>query len=227
MSSPTPPTAAVADAALRLGIEPRLAPVALRPLAACAPLSGRARPVTHLGSVDVLLETIDEAAPGDVMVIDNGGRLDEACIGDLMVLEAERAGLAAMVVWGLHRDTAQLREIGLPVFSLGACPFGPRRVPPAARRMNSAFLDGVAVTESDHVFADDDGVLVVASDRMDEVIELAREIQRVETAQAERMRAGDSLRAQLDFSAYRLRQATDPDLTLRRYLRERGGAIEV
>jgi 4-hydroxy-4-methyl-2-oxoglutarate aldolase len=227
MSSPTPPTAAVADAALRLGIEPRLAPVALRPLAACTPLSGRARPVTHLGSVDVLLETIDEAAPGDVMVIDNGGRLDEACIGDLMVLEAERAGLAAMVVWGLHRDTAQLREIGLPVFSLGACPFGPRRVPPAGRRMNSAFLDGFAVTESDHVFADDDGVLVVASDRMDEVIELAREIQRVETAQAERMRAGESLRAQLDFSAYRRRQATDPDLTLRRYLQERGGAIEV
>ena len=117
-----PPTAAVADAALRLGVDARLAPVALRALLPCAPLAGRARPVTHLGSVDVLLETIDDAAPGDVLVIDNGGRLDEACIGDLMVLEAERAGLAAMVVWGLHRDTAQLREIGLPRVQ-------PRRVP--------------------------------------------------------------------------------------------------
>ncbi|WP_448808261.1 RraA family protein [Agromyces bauzanensis] len=221
------PTAAVADAALRLGVDARLAPVALKPLVPCAPLAGRARPVTHLGSVDVLLETIDDAAPGDIMVIDNGGRLDEACIGDLMVFEAERAGLAAMVVWGLHRDTAQLREIGLPVFSLGACPFGPRRVPPAGRRMNSAFLDGVAVTEGDHVFVDDDGVLVVASDGVDEVIALARDIQRVETAQAERMRAGSSLREQLDFSAYRRRQAADPELTLRRYLQERGGAIEV
>ena len=63
--------------------------------------------------------------------------------------------------------------------------------------------------------------------RLDEVIGLAREIQRVETAQVERMRAGESLREQLDFSAYRRRQATDPDLTLRRYLQERGGAIEV
>ncbi len=193
----------------------------------CAPLAGRARPVTHLGSVDVLLETIDDAAPGDVLVIDNGGRLDEACIGDLMVLEAERAGLAAMIVWGLHRDTAQLREIGLPVFSLGACPYGPRRVPPAGRRMRTAFLDGIAVTEADHVFADDDGVLVVASDRVDEVVELAFQIQRTETAQADRMRAGTSLRTQLDFAGYRERQASDPELTLRRHLQERGGAIEV
>jgi 4-hydroxy-4-methyl-2-oxoglutarate aldolase len=226
-AAPAPPTAAVADAALRLGVDARLAPVALRALLPTAPINGRARPVTHLGSVDVLLETIDDASPGDILVIDNGGRLDEACVGDLMVLEAERAGLAAMVVWGLHRDAAQLREIALPVWSLGTCPFGPRRVPPAGRRMASAFLDGVAVTESDHVIADDDGVLVVASDRIEGVLELAREIQRVETSQAERMRQGTSLREQLDFAAYRERQASDPDLTLRRHLQQRGGAIEV
>ena len=225
--STPPPTAAVADAALRLGIEARLAPVGLRPLLPTGAIDGPARAVTHLGSVDVLLETIDDAAPGDIMVIDNGGRLDEACIGDLMVLEAERAGLAGIVVWGLHRDTAQLREIGLPVWSLGACPYGPRRVPPAGRRMPSAFLDGIAVGEGDYVFADDDGVLVVAADRVQQLVEVARSIQRTETAQAERMRRGTSLREQLDFAGYRERQASDPDLTLRQHLRERGGAIEV
>jgi len=222
-----PPTAAVADAALRLGVEARLAPVSLRPLLPTPPIAGPARPVTHLGSVDVLLETIDDAPPGAIMVVDNGGRLDEACVGDLMVLEAERAGLAGMVIWGLHRDTAQLREIGLPVFSLGACPYGPRRVPPAGRRMASAVLDGVAVGEDDHVFADDDGVLVVASVHVDAIVETALAIQRTETAQADRMRGGESLRAQLDFAGYRAQQAADPELTLRRHLTERGGAIEV
>ena len=222
-----PPTAAVADAALRLGVEVRLAPVSLRPLLPAPPVAGPARPVTHLGSVDVLLETIDDAPPGAIMVVDNGGRLDEACVGDLMVLEAQRAGLAGMVIWGLHRDTAQLREIGLPVFSLGACPYGPRRVPPAGRRMASALLDGVAVAEDDHVFADDDGVLVAASVHVDALVETALAIQRTETAQADRMRRGESLRAQLDFAGYRARQAADPELTLRRHLTERGGAIEV
>lgn len=222
-----PAAAAVADAALRLGVEARLAPVTIRPIGPTAPIAGPARPVTHLGSVDVLLETIDDAPPGAILVVDNGGRLDEACVGDLMVLEAERAGLAGMVVWGLHRDTRQLHEIGLPVFSLGACPYGPRRVPPAGRRMPTAVLDGVVVTEDHHVFADDDGVLVVASAHVEELIETALAIQRVETAQAERMRGGESLRSQLDFAGYRQRQAGDPDLTLRRHLAERGGAIEV
>jgi regulator of RNase E activity RraA len=41
-----------------------------------------------------------------VLVVDNGGRLDEACAGDLVALEAQAAGLEGLVIWGLHRDTA-------------------------------------------------------------------------------------------------------------------------
>ena len=52
-------------------------------------------------------------------------------------------------------------------------------------------------------------------------------IQRTETAQADRMRAGASLRTQLDFTAYRAGQAADPGYSLRDHLREHGGAIEV
>ncbi len=108
------PTAAVADAAVRLGIPVAVAPVALTALLPGRPFHGPAAPVTHLGSVDVLLETIDDAPPGAVLVVDNGGRHDEACVGDLMLLEAKLAGMAGAVIWGLHRDTTQLREIGLP-----------------------------------------------------------------------------------------------------------------
>ena len=68
------------------------------------------------------------AAPGDVLVGDNGGILDEACVGDLVALEAHAAGREGMVIWGLHRDTADIRAIGLPVFSLGAIPTGPLRL---------------------------------------------------------------------------------------------------
>ena len=62
------------------------------------------------------------------MVIDNGGRDDEGCIGDLITLEAATAGLGGILVWGRHRDSAELRRIGLPLFSLGACSTGPRRL---------------------------------------------------------------------------------------------------
>jgi 4-hydroxy-4-methyl-2-oxoglutarate aldolase len=227
----TLPTAAIADASVRLGIAVRAAPASLRPLTAATPsmgtFQGPARPVTHLGSVDVLLETIDDAPAGSVLVVDNAGREDEACLGDLIVLEASLAGFAGIVVWGRHRDSAQLVEIGLPLHSLGAYPFGPRRVPPPGRAMRSAYLDGVPVTEHDYVVADDDGVLFVSADHRRDVFSLAEEIQRTEAAQARRMAGGDSLRAQLDFAGYRARQAGDPTLTLRQHLLERGNSIEV
>jgi 4-hydroxy-4-methyl-2-oxoglutarate aldolase len=50
-------------------------------------------PVRHYGSVDIFLEAIGAAEPGDILVIDNGGRMDEACIGDLAVLEVQAFGL--------------------------------------------------------------------------------------------------------------------------------------
>ncbi|HEU4808646.1 MAG TPA: RraA family protein, partial [Homoserinimonas sp.] len=65
-----------------------------------------------------------------------------------------------------------------------------------------------------------------AADRKVELFQKAREIQRKESAQAEKMRGGTSLRQQLDFAAYKARQATDPDYTLRQHLVERGNSIE-
>jgi 4-hydroxy-4-methyl-2-oxoglutarate aldolase len=219
-------TAAIADASVRLGVTVRSAPAQLRPLIPGRIFSGPVRPITHLGSVDVLLETIDDAPPGGVLVIDNGGREDEACVGDLVVLEAKLAGLSGIIIWGRHRDTAQLTQIGLPLHSLGAYSFGPRRVPPAGAPMRSAYLDGAAITDEDAVVADDDGALFLGPDRRDELLALARTIQENETAQADRMRAGQSLRLQLDFAGYRARQAIDPGITLRQHLRERGSSIE-
>lgn len=223
---PVPPTAAVADAALRLGVPLAVAPPAIVPLLPGTRFAGPAAPVTHLGSVDVLLEAIDDAPPGGVLVVDNGGRSDEACVGDLVVLEAATAGLAAVVIWGRHRDTAELRRIGLPVHSLGAHPSGPRRVPPSGPAMRVAQLDGVAVPPGALLVGDDDGLLVLPAADAERALALAHEIQAVEAAQARRMAEGESLRAQLDFAGYRRRQGAEPGYTLRRHLAERGGAIE-
>jgi regulator of RNase E activity RraA len=120
----------VADACLRLGISVRCAPAGTSPLWSGTHVVGRVCPAHHYGSVDVFLEAIDRSDPGDVLVVDNNGRLDEACVGDLITLEAGRAGLSGVVIWGLHRDTADLRTIRLPIFSLGALPTGPQRLEP-------------------------------------------------------------------------------------------------
>ena len=82
-------TALIADAALRLKIPFRISPPGLGPMTPHQRLAGPVLPVRHFGSVDIFLEAMQSARRGDVLVIDNGGRLDEGCIGDLTALEAE------------------------------------------------------------------------------------------------------------------------------------------
>ncbi|WP_308191851.1 RraA family protein [Kitasatospora humi] len=171
-------TAHVADACIRAKLPVRCGPAGMRPLAPGSKVAGRVAPARHVGSVDVFLEVFERhAAPGDVLVVDNAGRLDEACVGDLAALEAAAAGLSGMVVWGLHRDTAELRAIGLPVFSLGALPTGPQRLDARpADAVRCAGLGPWRVTSDDLVLGDDDGVIVIAAERAEELLALAESI---------------------------------------------------
>ena len=220
-------TALIADACVRLTLPIRAAPPTLQALIPGSHGVGRAVPVRHYGSVDIFLDVLETAQPGDVLVIDNGGRMDEACIGDLVVLEAQAAGIAAIVVWGLHRDTTDLLQIGVPVFSLGRFPVGPLRLDSwddDARQV--AHVGNVAVTRDDLIFADDDGVVVVAAELGEQVLHTAHTVWVQERHQAVAIREGTSLRNQVQFQAYRMRRQADPSFTFRQHLRQIGGAIE-
>ncbi|TCP53417.1 regulator of RNase E activity RraA [Tumebacillus sp. BK434] len=221
-------TPLLADACLRLKIPYRMAPAGLRPVSAAARTAGRVLPVRHYGSVDIFLEAMHAAEAGDVLVIDNQGRTEEACIGDLTVLEAQASGLAGMVVWGLHRDTAELIEIAFPVFTYGAVPTGPLRLAPREpEALQSAVCGDFTVSAEDVVFADHDGALFVSGHAdLQQLIDVAESIARNERRQADLIRSGQTLRDQLRFAEYLEKRSADANYSFREHLRGIGGSIE-
>jgi regulator of RNase E activity RraA len=162
-----------------------------------------------------------------VLVIDNGGRPDEGCIGDLTALEAKSSALAGIVHWGFHRDTPELVEIGLPLFSYGSCPAGPIRSDPRESEVfSSARFGDFLATGQDAVFADDDGAVFVTFQIVKEILSTAREIRDIERGQAELFHRGKNLRMQLRFDDYLSKRTADPSYTFREHLRQIGGAME-
>ena len=113
------------------------------------------------------------------------------------------AGLSGGVIWGLHRDTADIRAIGLPVFSLGSISTGPLHLEERAKdALESAAVGTWTVSRADLVLGDDDGVVFVPADRAEEIFTLAEGIRDTERHQAGRIQAGLSLREQVGFDAY-------------------------
>lgn len=218
----------IADACVQLSLPVRVGPAGLRPNIAGIKAAGPARPARHAGSTDVFLEAIADSKKGDVLVIDNSGRTDEGCIGDLVVGEAFMSGITGTVCWGTHRDTTAILAMGAKVWSLGTCPNGPldlrRR---AATALTAANIGAATVTLEDWVFADDDGVVVVATADLDRIVDAAKDIAAREGAQAARLLKGELLRVQLDLATYLARRDADPNHTFREHLKSFGGAIEI
>jgi 4-hydroxy-4-methyl-2-oxoglutarate aldolase len=138
-----------------------------------------------------VMGALEEAAPGDVLVIAaNGG--SRAVFGELFATEARRRGLAGIVADGFCRDLRGLRRIALPVFARGTTPRSGTTLSRAARGA-TVVCGGVEVAPGDIVFGDDDGLLIAAPERIAAALETAELIARSERAILAAQAGGEAL----------------------------------
>jgi regulator of RNase E activity RraA len=213
-------TSLVASACQQLNVGLRVAPAGIRSLRAHQRLIGRVIPVRYYGSIDVVLEALEHSNPGDVLVIDNKGRLYEACIEHLTVLEATSAGITGAVVWGVHRETDKLRALDFALFSYGSFPRETvqlRQAPPDS--LAAARIGIATVTRDDVVVADSDGVLFVPNSRLGDILQAASSIGMNQSDRAGLVGKGTNLRQQFGFRRYLTVRQEDPTYTFRKHLR--------
>jgi regulator of RNase E activity RraA len=138
-----------------------------------------------------VLSALDEASPGDVLVVVTS-RGNRAVVGELFATEAKRRGLAGIVVDGLCRDVAGLRRLGLPFFARGTVPASGTTISrmPLRKRVRCG---GVDVDPGDIVFGDDDGLVIAPAERLAAALEGGEAVARAERAMLAAMAEGRPL----------------------------------
>ncbi|HEY8418639.1 MAG TPA: hypothetical protein VIK93_11460 [Limnochordales bacterium] len=145
----------------------------------------------------MLNKAVDLAQPGDVLVVDAGGVLTNGCWGELMSWRAKTKGLGGLVLYGCVRDIGPLREVGWPVFAIGANPVKCSKEGPGVVNLPIACA-GVVVHPGDIVVGDADGVVVVPQARAAAVAEQAARIQQKDDEELARIRAGQIIPKTID-----------------------------
>jgi 4-hydroxy-4-methyl-2-oxoglutarate aldolase len=107
---------------------------------------------------------------GTLLVVGGGSRNRSACVGGLLIRELRNAGFTGVITDALVRDSAEIAELGFPVWSRGVTPLRPTNQGGGEVAV-PLDLFGVAVRPGDWVIADDDGVVVWPSERVAALLE--------------------------------------------------------
>lgn len=123
--------------------------------------SGPVRTVSCYQDNGLVKELLATPGAGAVLVVDGRGSLDTALTGDLIAQSAVDNGWAGLVINGAVRDSAVLAGLPIGIKALGT-------IPRKSSKAGNGQVDvpvgfgGVTFHPGDLLYADDDGVVLLA-----------------------------------------------------------------
>jgi 4-hydroxy-4-methyl-2-oxoglutarate aldolase len=139
-------------------------------------------PLGNEGESPVLgtLEAIVAGKPGDVLVIDQGGRMDVNSYGGVAGFTTKHRGLVGCVIDGVTRDIDEFQALDLPVFGKGAIQQSIRNRCVFTGLNIEVQLCGVPVHPGDLIMSDENGTVVVPKKHIEEVLKIGTECKETE-----------------------------------------------
>lgn len=200
-------TTTVSDALDKLGIAGQC--LGLKPMDPNIRLAGPAFTIrfvpcgVHGGTVG---DYIDDLTEGTVMALDNQGRMDATVWGDILTIVGSRKKLGGTVIDGVCRDAPRSIELKYPIFARGSyMRTGKDRVAVDAMQV-SISIGGVRVNPGDFLLGDWDGVVAVPKERIEQVAEVASQIEQAEDRIRAAVERGERLDAARKTQGYHLLQ---------------------
>jgi 4-hydroxy-4-methyl-2-oxoglutarate aldolase len=163
----------------------------IRPIYPGAKACGTAITVfAHPGDNWMLHVAAEMLQPGDVAVLGTSSDNTDGMFGDLLATSFRARGALGLVIDAGCRDTAELRDLGFPVWSRAVHAKG--TVKATIGSVNTPILcAGALVHPGDVVVADDDGVVIVPKLRAAQVAAAAAVREAKEAGTRRRLAAGE------------------------------------
>lgn len=150
-----------------------LAGPALRPIQQDERVAGAAVTVIGQPGDNLMIHAaVEQTQPGDLLVVTTTSPSVDGVFGDLFATALKARGVRGLVTTTGVRDTAELRQMGFPVWSAAVYSQGTVKSTPGSVNV-PVVLEGVRVDPGDIVIADDDGVVVVPRARAEQTLAAA------------------------------------------------------
>ena len=141
------------------------------------------------GDILMVHAAMDRLDAGDVLVLTMPEPEPVALLGELLATQAKVKGAAAVLVDAAVRDTEDLRELGLPVWTRWIRVHGANRTEVGAIDEPVA-MGGASIAPGDAVVLDSDGAVIVARERIGDVLTASRDRAENEREKREQFRSG-------------------------------------